>query len=309
MADLVPGVSGGTVALLLGIYEELIFSIKMVSGEVVKLAVRGRVKEAVKKVPWEFLVPLLVGLLTAVVSMARVLTYLLAHYGVYVWGVFFGLIVASAVVVSKRVVSWSTRDVVALFLAVIVGFVVVGAVPVETADNLGAFFLAGAVAIVAMILPGVSGSFILVILGKYEQVLEAVTTSQIDKLAVFLVGAVIGLAVFSRLLSFLFERYHDVVIASLVGFMLGSLRKVWPWREVLQTKLDRHGDLEVVADKMVLPGQVDLTVVIVIGLMILGAILVLNLERLKLTEEVSGDVEDTEFAKRHKNALDPERNL
>lgn len=237
VADLVPGVSGGTVALLLGIYDELLYSIKVVTGSVPKLLLKGQFKKAWQAIPFGFLVPVFSGILIAILSLVYVITYLLEHQPILVWSVFFGLIVGSALVVSKRVTQWNISRVALLLLGLISTYVVVGFSAGSGGVSSGAFFVTGAIAVCAMILPGISGSLIMVILGQYENVISAVAERDIPLLVVFSLGAIAGLAVFSRILSWLLHRYHSAMIAFLVGMLIGSLRKVWPWQEQVSDKL------------------------------------------------------------------------
>lgn len=303
IADLIPGVSGGTVAFLSGIYEELLYSIKLLSGEVLQKFLQLRFKEAFKLIPFRFLVPLAFGLFTAVLSLAKAMSWLLSEYPTFVWAFFFGLVLASTYIVLKRVVKWDLSDKVLFVISAIVTYFVVGLVPVETPDNLLMFFLSGMIAIIAMILPGISGSFILVILGKYEQVLHAVTNRDFLTLGVFIVGAVIGLALFSRVLTWLFSKHHDVSIAILAGIMLGSLRKIWPWKEVITTRINSKG-LEVpVVENNILPASFDLTVVMVIVLALIGMFLVIYLDKIHAVEDQTKDLDDPEFKKEYKESL------
>ncbi len=302
-ADIVPGVSGGTVAFIMGIYEELIQSIKTVSGEVPKLFLQGKFREAWEKIPFAFLIPLAIGLFTAVLSLSNAVSYLLQTYPEFLWSFFFGLIVASVMIVRKRVVTWNTHDYAAVVLMTVVAYVVVGAVPVETPNTLLALFLSGAIAICAMILPGISGSFLLVIMGKYEQVLMAINSRDFLSLAVFGLGTVVGLGLFSRVLSWLFKKHHDVVIAMLMGFMVGSLRKVWPWKEVLLTRINSHGELVPVVEQNILPGQFNTDVLFSIALMILGYLLVTMLDKVHVTKEYVKDIDDKQFVKEHAEAI------
>lgn len=288
-ADIVPGVSGGTIAFIFGIYEQLINSIKTVSGEVPKLLLKGKFKEAIKKVPFAFLVPLGVGVLTALLTLANVLSYALSTYPAFLWSFFFGLVVASVLTIRKSVNIWSAKSVIALLTTTVLAYFLVGAVPVQTPNTLLAFFLSGAIAICAMILPGVSGSFLLVIMGKYEQVLNAVTNQDFLTLGVFAVGCVVGLALFSRLLSWLFAKHHDIVVASLIGFMIGSLRKIWPWKEVISTRINSHGEVVPLQEVNILPTSVDVSVVISLFLCALGIATILFLEKMQVTKaEIAG---------------------
>lgn len=284
-ADLIPGVSGGTVAFISGIYEELLVSIKKVSGEVIKLALQFKIREAIAAIPFRFLVPLFAGIFTAVLSLANLLGYLLDTYPSFVWSFFFGLVIASTWIVAKRVKTWPLPNILSFIIFLIVGYIVVGAVPVETPSNLPMYFLSGMIAICAMILPGISGSFILLIMGKYTQVLGAVREMNIAVLVSVMLGAIVGLAVFSRFLSWLFAKHHDISVAALSGFMLGSVRKLWPWQEVIATRINSHGDVVPLATQNIVPPQIDAAVLGIIALMAIGIAIVLYIDRLDLVKE------------------------
>lgn len=284
-ADLVPGVSGGTIALILGIYEELIHSVKTVTGESLKLAFSGEIKDAIQTVPWRFLLPVGMGMMTAVFSLAKGISWLLDHHPVFIWAFFFGLVVASVIVVGRRVGIWSTKTSAALVAGAGLTYLLVGAVPVHTPATIPAFFLAGMVAIVAMILPGISGSFLLVLMGKYAQVLDLVTNREFITLGIFVSGAVIGLAAFSRVLSYMFHHHHRLMMAVLTGVLLGSLRKVWPWKELLETTTDRHGDVVPLIEANRLPDAVTVELFMALGLMAFGVGLILYLSRHEKTDE------------------------
>ncbi|GAB4411077.1 MAG: DUF368 domain-containing protein [Anaerolineae bacterium] len=278
-ADLVPGVSGGTMALLFGIYEELIHSIKTVSSKALKLALQGRIRDALWVVPWEFLVPLGTGILAAIFSLARLISHLLTHHPVFVWSFFFGLVTASVWVVGRRVGRWTAKACGAMAAGAIATYLIVGAVPGHTPAELPAFFLAGMIAIMAMILPGISGSFLLVLMGKYAQLLEAVTNRDVLTLGVFTLGAVVGLALFSRFLSYMFAHHHQPMMAFLTGVLLGSLRKVWPWKETVQTDLDPHGNEIVLAEVNRLPPAFDGELMVSVGLFVVAVGLIAYLSR------------------------------
>jgi len=252
-ADIVPGVSGGTIAFVAGIYEQLIKSVKTLTNDLPMLVLKFKIVEAVKKVPWSFLVPLGIGILISLLSLSRIIEYLLHDQPVYTWAFFFGLILASIYSIGRQISVWNGKTMAAVVGGAILTYLIVGLVPVETPDTYLAFFLAGGIAIVAMILPGISGSFLLLIMGKYQQLLAAVNNMQIMKLLTFVVGAFVGLAVFSKLLNWLFEHYHLMTIAVLTGVMIGSLRKVWPWKETIEFVTDRHGEMIPVVQQNVLP--------------------------------------------------------
>jgi putative membrane protein len=307
MADLVPGVSGGTVAFIAGIYEELLYSIKAVTGRVVSLLVQRRFREAVATVPFHFLAPLLAGIFTAVFLLANLLQYLLQQHATFVWSLFLGMIVASILIVRQRVNVWRSSNVMALIASAIVTYLLVGTVPVETPNTLLALFVSGAIAISAMILPGISGSFLLVIMGKYEQVLAAVVARDLLSLTVFGIGCIVGLALFARLLSWLFTHHHDRMVAVLIGMMIGSLRKIWPWREAVVTRVNRHGEVVPVVERNILPEHFDGAVVGALLLALLGAAIVLYLGRVHALKERSEDIDDPHFKREHKEALALER--
>lgn len=237
-ADVVPGVSGGTIALVLGIYERLVHAIRTGAGALASL-IRGRIAETrsrLKEVEWSLLVPLLVGIGLAVVSLAALIQHFLEEEPVNTAAVFFGLVGGSIVIAWPLVQRWTTRRVALGATVAVTAFLVLGLRSGELDDPTTAlFFVAGAVAIVAMILPGISGSFILLMLGMYEAVLAAVTDRDLTALTVFLIGAVIGLASFSTLLDRMLREHHDSMMAALIGLMAGSLRVLWPWPDGTDT--------------------------------------------------------------------------
>jgi putative membrane protein len=229
-ADVVPGVSGGTMAFILGIYDELLDSIHAVDMTFIRRILTLKWKDAFAEFPWKFLLALALGIGTAVLTLANALHWALENKPVYIWAFFFGLIVASIVTVRKRVGSWSMVNILAAAAATVGAYILVGLTPSETPHTPILLFLSGAVAICAMILPGISGAFILVLLGKYTYVLGAVKSFDILTIALVGAGAVMGLLAFVRLLRWMLNKNHDLVVAILTGFMLGSLRKVWPWK-------------------------------------------------------------------------------
>lgn len=230
LADLVPGVSGGTIAFLFGIYDELLFSIRKVSGAVPKLLIKRQFKEAIAQTPFSFLLPLGLGMMTAIFSMVKVVTYLLDNFPVYVWSFFFGLVLGSVYVVSKRVEKWNLRRGLLFVAGFGITYLVLGLPTMDGNTSLWALFITGAIAITAMILPGISGSLIMVILGQYETVINSISDRHIERMISFASGAAVGIAIFSRILSWLLKHYHTAVVVTMMGIMLGSLRKVWPWQ-------------------------------------------------------------------------------
>jgi putative membrane protein len=231
-ADVVPGVSGGTMAFILGIYDELLDAIHAVDATFIRRILTLKWKDAFAEFPWRFLFALGLGIGVAVLTLANALHWALENKPVFIWSFFFGLILASIFVVRKRVANWSAVNILAAVFAAVGAFVLVGLTPSETPHTPLLLFLSGAVAICAMILPGISGAFILVLLGKYRYVLEAVKNLDFLTIAIVGLGAVVGLLVFVRLLRWLLNKNHDLVVAILMGFMLGSLRKVWPWKNL-----------------------------------------------------------------------------
>ena len=236
-ADVIPGVSGGTIAFITGIYDQLIGSINSINGEAIKLFFSGRFKEFWKHINGSFLVSLFCGILFSVLTLAGLMQYLLEHHPIQTWAFFFGLIVASSIFILKGIEGWNMKYIIFVILGIILGVVVCTLSPTQTPDALWFIFLSGAIAICAMILPGISGSFILLILGKYKFIMGAITglTSgaavgeSMVILSVFAVGAVCGLLSFSKFLHWLLGRYHKQTLLVLAGFIIGSLVKVWPW--------------------------------------------------------------------------------
>lgn len=230
-ADIVPGVSGGTMAFILGIYEELINAIRLFGQRKFWAdIVRGKFHHAFTLPKWGFLISVGSGIVMAGLLLAHPLEYLFEHHPVFVWSFFFGLVCASVLVVAARIKRWKPRHIVGLIFGVLVAYVIVGLVPVETPDAPWFLVLCGAIAICAMILPGISGAFLLVLLGKYEFVLSAVNNREVLPIIYIGIGAVVGIISFSQVLGWLFRKYHDPTVAILTGLMIGSLRKIWPWK-------------------------------------------------------------------------------
>lgn len=236
-ADVIPGVSGGTIAFITGIYDQLIESINSINGTALKLFFSGKFKEFWKYINGSFLVSLFCGILVSVLSLAGLMQYLLEHHPIQTWAFFFGLIVASSIFILRGIQGWNMKSAMFPVLGVVLGIVVCTLSPTQTPDALWFIFLSGAIAICAMILPGISGSFILLILGKYKYIMGAITGlttgaavgESLVILCVFAVGAVCGILAFSRLLHWLLARFNKETLMVLAGFIIGSLVKVWPW--------------------------------------------------------------------------------
>ena len=254
MADVVPGVSGGTIAFISGIYEELIDSIRSVNLTAVKLLLKGRFGEFWRHINGRFLLPVLLGIAVAIFSLARLMTYLLEHHPIAIWSFFFGLIIASALLVAQEIGRWNWRTVLAFVVGAAVAWWITVASPTQTPNDWWFVMLSGAIAICAMILPGISGAFILLLLGKYKFIMEAVGNLDIPVIVIFVIGAVAGIISFSHLLSWLLKHWRDVTVAVLMGFMVGSLNKVWPWKEVVETYVDSHGAVQPLVESNITPG-------------------------------------------------------
>ncbi|WP_303911398.1 DUF368 domain-containing protein [Bacteroides mediterraneensis] len=277
-ADVVPGVSGGTIAFIVGIYDELINSIKSINLESLKLFFTGKWGAFWKKINGNFLFFLLAGIGISVFSLAKLITWLLVDHPILVWSFFFGLVLASTWFVSKDIKEWkSWKTWIAFVIGVVIAFYITVATPAETPSNLLFIFLCGAIAICAMILPGISGSFILVLLGKYFFIMDAVKTLDVVVMVVFAAGACIGITSFSRLLSYALAHFRNITLAVLTGFMLGSLNKVWPWKEVVETFVDSHGEVKPLVEHNILPNAYVTEAVV---LMVVGFFLVYFLEKL-----------------------------
>ena len=233
-ADVVPGVSGGTIAFITGIYDELINSIKSINAASLKMFFTGKWGEFWKMINGKFLLFLLAGIGISVFSLAKIITWLLVAYPVLVWSFFFGLVLASTWFVGKDVKERNWKTGLGFLFGAALAFYITVATPAETPSHFLFIFLCGAIAICAMILPGISGSFILVLLGKYFFIMEAVKTLDLKVIAIFGIGACVGITSFSRLLSYALSHMRNITLAVLSGFMLGSLNKVWPWKETIE---------------------------------------------------------------------------
>jgi putative membrane protein len=277
-SDIVPGVSGGTMALILGIYEELLDSIRAVlNREALGHALRLRLKKALDLIPWPFLLSVALGIFSAVLTMSYILEWILERYPSLLWGFFFGLVVASIFTVSQRIEKRGIGPIVGLIVGAVGTFTLVGAVPVQTPNTWWFLFLSGALAISAMVLPGISGAFILVLLGKYQTLLSAVTNLDLAPLFLVVAGAGVGIVSFAQVLGWLFKRFHDVTVAVLVGMLVGSLRKLWPWKETIQTIIDRHGKEVPIAERNILPSALTWEIGATILLAVLGFVLIWQL--------------------------------
>lgn len=271
-ADIIPGVSGGTMAFILGIYDELIDAIQSAL-PFLRSLLRLRWRQAFDQFPWRFLLALGSGIALAILSLSRLLHWALDEHPDYIYAFFFGLVLASILAVRSRVRRWSLLALLITALAAVGAYLLVGLAPAQTPEALWFIFLSGALAICAMILPGVSGAFILVLLGKYQYILNALLTLDFPTILVFMVGAASGLLAFSGVLRWLLRHHHDLTVAALLGFMAGALREIWPWKDYL------HVDEIPVGDVNVLPSMGQVETWLALGMMALGFGVVLLIER------------------------------
>lgn len=254
-ADVVPGVSGGTIAFITGIYEELVNSIKSINLEAVKCLLRFQFKTFWTKINGNFLLSVVCGIGISIFSLARLMTWLLDYHPIYIWSFFFGLIIASSILIAKEIKNWNLPAILFLIGGFCIAYFITIMTPAKTPDTWWFIILSGAIAICAMILPGISGAFILLLMGKYAYILDAVSTFKIKDLLLFAVGAAAGIISFSHFLSWLLKKHHTLTVSLLTGFMLGSLNKVWPWKETLQTYTDSHGIEKALIESNISPAQ------------------------------------------------------
>lgn len=289
-ADVVPGVSGGTIAFITGIYEELINTIKSINFPILKVLFSEGIAAAWKAVNGNFLVALLTGIVISIATLARAILYVLENHPILIWSFFFGLVFASAILVFKEIKKISYTTILTFLIGGIIAYVITIITPGETPTATWFVFLSGAIAICAMILPGISGSFILLLMGKYEYILGAVKDFNITVIVTFALGCAVGITTFSHVLSWMFRRFHDLTIALLAGFMIGSLNKVWPWKEVV-SKVVIDGKEKVIAEANLLPGAYTTVtgephhVVTAIGLALFGALLIFGMDRIAVDKK------------------------
>ncbi len=253
VADVIPGVSGGTIAFISGIYEELIGSIKSIDGDAFKLLLRFQIKEFWKSINGNFLITVLSGVVTSLLSLAKLMTYLLEHHPIPVWSFFFGLILVSAPLIIRDIQKWQIGTVISGIIGIAIAYLITILSPTETPTHLLFIFFCGGLAICAMILPGISGAFILLLIGKYEYMIKSLISFDIPVIIVFVAGCFIGLLGFSRFLSWILTHYRFPTLALLAGFMIGSLNKVWPWKEITAFRINSEGLQVAALDRSILP--------------------------------------------------------
>jgi len=283
-ADIVPGVSGGTIALITGIYEELITTIKNINLDLFKSFFASGYKKFWIELNGNFLITLVLGIFTSVILLAQVIVFLLENHEYKLWGFFFGLIVASAVLILKDIQSFSIN----LAFWVLVGIIAAGAISLSNSTNIPNtdvyVFFTGSIAITAMILPGISGSFILLLLSKYEFIINAIKDFELRVIIVFAAGCIFGLIIFSRFLHYLFQNYKNNLLSLLSGFLIGSLIKIWPFRQNIETRLNSDGVEEAVVTQPVIPDLTEAnSIVFFIAFSFLGYILITFIQKKSIT--------------------------
>lgn len=294
-ADVVPGVSGGTIAFISGIYQELIDTINKVDFSFFSSWKKNGFKIAWQQINGSFLLALVTGIAISILTFSKIITHLLATQPILVWSFFFGLVIASIVFVGKQITKISIPIIITFLVGTILSYYITIAEPIASPDSYPYLFLSGFIAIIAMILPGVSGAFILLLMGSYAVVIgtinqfrEAILAMNLQllgqailKLGTFAIGALLGLKLFSKVLHWMFDNHRNLTLALLTGFMLGSLNKVWPWKKVLSTRIDSHGVEVPFLEKSILPQHFegDNQLLIAIVLMVFGFLTIFILEK------------------------------
>jgi len=286
-ADVVPGVSGGTIAFISGIYEELLESINAVNFKALKVLKLEGFKAMWKSINGNFLLSLVLGIGFSIISLAKLFKWLLENKPILVWSFFFGLVIASVIFVAKQIKKWNFLTVLMLLIGTGIGYYITILPPMAGNYTSNWFlFIAGSLAICAMILPGISGGFILLILGAYKPALDALDNWDFKSILLLISGAVVGLLSFSRLLKWLFDKYHNLTLAVLTGFILGSLNKIWPWKKTLSIRLNSHGEEVPFIQQSILPAEFDGEPQIMMGLLfaIVGFFVIVLLEKSATTK-------------------------
>ena len=278
IANVIPGVSGGTIALITGIYEDLIHSLKSLDNKALKLIISIDIKGFIKYTNLYFLLAIFGGSIVSVFSIASLFKYLFIHYPILIWAFFFGLIIASIYFVGKRINKWNTYTILSLTLGALIAISFSFMTPASENDNLFFVFICGIIGISGMMLPGLSGSFILILMGNYELLMvTAVTELNVILLSVFFIGSAFGLISFSHILSWVFKNYKNQTLALLTGFILGSLSVIWPWKEVAESIIVK-GKEKIISYKWYLPNELNTETLLAIFLILAGIFSVYALE-------------------------------
>jgi putative membrane protein len=251
--DVIPGVSGGTIAFISGIYDELLHSIKAVDVEAIQLLLKFRFADFWKKINGNFLIVVFAGIGTSILSLAKVVIFLLKHYPILIWSFFFGVIIISAPLVLREIKKWNLSTGLSFIMGLAIAYSITILEPTQTPNHLWFIFICGVLAFSVMILPGLSGGFILLLIGKYQYIITALIEPNGTVVLIFISGGALGIIGFSRIMTWILDTYHHITVALLSGFMLGSINKVWPWREVLEYATDSKGEQVAVFDKSILP--------------------------------------------------------
>jgi len=288
-ADVVPGVSGGTIAFISGIYEEMITSINNVNISLFKTLRSEGLKAAWRQLNGSFLLALFIGIGISILSLAKLMEWLLINKPIFLWSFFFGLVIASILFIGKQITKWNIATIVMFLIGTVLAFYITSLPVLSTNESSWFLFLAGALAICAMILPGISGAFILVLLGAYQPVLEALNNRDIKTIAIIGAGAIVGLLSFSKLLKWLFNNYRNLTLATLTGFILGSLNKIWPWKETISSRINSKGMEVPLLQESISPFSYpeEPQIAWAISLAILGFLTIFLLERLAVNLKTS----------------------
>ena len=281
-ADVVPGVSGGTIAFISGVYEELIATLNSINLNSLKTLKLQGVSATWKRINGNFLLALFGGILLSILSLSKLVAWLLHEEPVLLWAFFFGLVLASIIFVLKKINQWNSAVFLGLILGGVFAYQLTQLNALGNSDSNWYLFLSGAIAICAMILPGISGAFILVILGSYANVLQALNDKDIAKITIFMTGALIGILSFSRLLKWLFKRFKNMTLAVLTGFMIGALSKIWPWKKTLSFRENSDGISVPLKEQCIAPFSFDgdPQILSAIGLMLFGFLMIFFLEKI-----------------------------
>ncbi len=281
-ADVVPGVSGGTIAFISGVYEELIATLNAINLNSLKTLKSQGVSATWKNINGNFLLALFGGILLSILTLSKLVAWLLLEEPVLLWAFFFGLVLASIIFVLKKINQWNSAVFLGLILGGVFAYQLTQLNALGNSDSNWYLFLSGAIAICAMILPGISGAFILVILGSYANVLQALNDKDIGKITIFMTGALIGILSFSRLLKWLFKRFKNVTLAVLTGFMIGALSKIWPWKKILSFRENSEGISVPLNEQCISPFSFDgdPQILSAIGLMLFGFLMIFFLEKI-----------------------------
>lgn len=285
-ADAVPGVSGGTIAFISGIYEELISSINQINLSLLKILKNEGIKGVWKQINGNFLTALFAGILISFVSFMRLAKYLLENHPILIWAFFFGLVIASIVFIASQIKHWNLKIIIALIIGSVIAYLITTLPALGNNESNLFLFIAAAIAICAMILPGISGSFILVLLGAYHTLSSAIHDFDFKKIIIFCSGALIGLLSFSKVLKWLFSNFKNTTLAILTGFIIGSLPVIWPWKEVLTTRVGSKGNIIPILQQPISPNMyahinnTDPQLIYAIGLMLTGFLTIIILEKI-----------------------------